>query len=161
MPDKMYWNKTEHALSLKRRAGVNGKQQSQDHKETKMKNSKVSTLTGQKFEEQKTVNETLYDKLGVRDHRIDISNEEIVSLAYLIKVLIEVSVYDQWKISFEEAWCNFACAYKIRDMLKLVDTEYLKPHAELKKFYGEGKVIPTDTDRMNWFVPAMVRSSSV
>jgi len=97
------------------------------------------------------------DGLRLREHEAKLSNQQIVEFAYLTKEMIELCIGTNdkrsAKLSFEEANCYLACFYKAREMLGLIDSEYIEFHGGLVEFYQEGRELSNDWDRLHWIVP--------
>ncbi|MBN1472321.1 MAG: hypothetical protein JW925_11110 [Syntrophaceae bacterium] len=69
---------------------------------------------------------------------IKMSDQNIVEFAYAIKDLI--SPLCGVKLSHDKAVYYQACFYKMRDILTLMDAEYLDAHKDLVAFYHDGRV---------------------
>ncbi len=93
------------------------------------------------------------DELRFKKRVVELSNQDIVEFAYQTKDIIEHVLGK--KLFFEEANCYTACFYKIRRLLKSVDTEYLDlgQHKNLAEFYREGRELSNNWDRLRWVNP--------
>lgn len=92
------------------------------------------------------------DQLRFKEHRVALSNQTIVEMAYLTKEMIEPLIKSREKLFFEQANCYLACFYKCRKLLKLVDQEYLlnEIHKNMVDFYKDGRELSNDWDRLSW-----------
>lgn len=92
-----------------------------------------------------------WDKLRLKPKIVELCNENIVEFAYVVKELIEYC-YGH-KLFFEQSNCYHSRFYAIREMLKLVDPEYLSlpQHASLAEFYKEGRELSNDCDVLTFW----------
>jgi hypothetical protein len=79
---------------------------------------------------------------------VKMSNQDIIEFAYAIKELIS----PLWgvKLSHDKANCYYDCFYKVQELLKLVDSEYLEAHKKVVAFYREGRVQDKDMEILYW-----------
>lgn len=91
--------------------------------------------------------------------KINLTDDEVIELAYLCKDVIEFCDQSYFGTSVGEVFRKFACAAIIRKMLKVVDPIIFNfQHTELRNFYSGGRVIPTDTGHLCMFIPTKVRT---
>jgi hypothetical protein len=89
-------------------------------------------------------------ELRFRKHRVTLSNQDIVEMAYLTKETIEPLIRDNEKLSMDQAHCYVGCFNLCQKLLKMADDEYLKRH-RLREFYEEGRSLSWEGDRLSWF----------
>jgi hypothetical protein len=82
------------------------------------------------------------------DKTVELTNQDILELAYATKELIEY-VFGA-KLFWEQTNCYFANFYTIRRLLKSVDADYLNEHPKIAEFYREGRELSNDWDRLHW-----------
>jgi hypothetical protein len=91
---------------------------------------------------------TTEDDLRYRKHRLTLSNQRIVEMAYLAKDVIDSLIGK--KLTMEAANCYTSCFYTCRRLLKAIDRKYLGKHKDLVEFYKEGRGLANDWDVLAW-----------
>jgi len=96
------------------------------------------------------------DEFRLREHDVKLTNQQIVEFGHLAKEMIELCINANAKLFFEQANCYLACFYKVREMLRLIDSEYIASHqgpGKIMEFYQEGRELSNNWDRLHWIVP--------
>jgi len=104
------------------------------------------------------MSEELFKEYGPREHEIMLDNQSIIELAYLAKEMVEACLKSRVQMSQERARCYQHCFYNARDMLELVDGEYLDLHPSLRDFYAENRELSSYDDYLSWVLPYRVES---
>ena len=94
--------------------------------------------------------QTEQDELNYQEHNFRLTNQEIIELAYITMDMIELCVRSHCKLFFEEANCYPSCFNLCRQLLRHVDSSYLRQHDRLMNFYREGKELSNEWDRLSW-----------
>jgi hypothetical protein len=89
------------------------------------------------------------------EHRVILTNQNIVELAYLTKEMIEPLIKSRKKVVLDQADCYVACFNLCRRLLKNVDCG--GSHQNLKEFYRAERELSNDWDRLSWCTPKELR----
>ena len=77
-------------------------------------------------------------RLGVKT--VELTNQQVIELAYSIKELVELYANAGTKLFFEQANGYTAAFYTCRNLLKKIDGDYLNHHIRVKEFYDKYEI---------------------
>jgi len=101
------------------------------------------------YDDDGTPDSDIIDEKRFKEHEITLSNQRILELAYTAKDLLEILLEDNTKLSFCQANSCFGTFYTMRNLLILVDYDYLAEfHQMLIDFYDRD--IHIQFDRLFW-----------
>ncbi len=96
------------------------------------------------------------DDWRLKTHRIELSNQQIVELSYVLMELLTPLIQSHTKLFFEQANCYGATFGLLKKLLsEKVDAEYLdlEQHSNLKEFYTTHSSLDNTFDRLRWVMP--------
>ena len=101
------------------------------------------------FDDDGTPDEDIIDEIRFKEHEITFNNQDILELAYTAKDFLETLLEHNSKLSFCQANSCMGTFYTIRELIKLVDDDYLAEfHQRLIDFYDRD--IEIISDRLYW-----------
>ena len=90
------------------------------------------------------------DELRARELGVTLTQQQIVEIAYAVRMIIEPLAGSHGKLSFDEANCLTSVFYVARSFLRTVDPAYLDLHPEVVRFFTEKRELHKDNDRLYW-----------
>jgi hypothetical protein len=90
------------------------------------------------------------DEARLRPINVELSNQQVVELAYAVMELIEPLARTHAKLYFEQANGYLSCFYLMRGLLGNVDPDYLDQHKDLARFFRQDRELDNAFDRLKW-----------